>query len=253
MIWRGDGFGTDNGVNADVRQGIKAGVLALSLLSGLLLWWGNEALRALESDAPSQSIGSPSKGRLEHGKRLPTRGTNFTTYSNLGALLGRQAVHGKVRDLVLDVYGVLAKEHPETTYLLGETGWPDGGPFSPHRTHQNGLSVDFMVPLRNAAGEPVVMGCWPWNKFGYGLEYDAEGRRGEERIDFDALGAHLYHLGKRAKKHGLKIEQVILAPNLRDELFASKHGPWIKKHLAFLKRGAWVRHDDHYHVDFALE
>ena len=51
MTWRGGGFGTDNGVNADVRQGIKAGVLALSLLSGLLLWWGNEALRALESDA----------------------------------------------------------------------------------------------------------------------------------------------------------------------------------------------------------
>ena len=233
-------------------QKLKIVALLVSLASGSLLWWGNEVLRALEPDTPSQSVGTASKGRLEHGKRMPTSGANFTTYSKLGALLGRQAVHSSVRDLLLDVYRQLAESSPETTYVLGETGWPDGGSFAPHRTHQNGLSVDFMVPLQDRDGSPVTMACWPWNKFGYGLEYDKRGERGEERIDFDALGEHLYALGKTAKKHGVKIERVILAPDLRDELFASRRGPWRRKHLVFLRRGAWVRHDDHYHVDFVI-
>ena len=77
------------------------------LLSTLVLVWiiihfGNDAFRAFESDIPSRSRGTTGNGSLENGKRLPTSGPNFSSYSRLGALLGRTAVHNKVRDVLVD-------------------------------------------------------------------------------------------------------------------------------------------------------
>ena len=43
----------------------------------------------------------------------------------------------------------LERTQPGVKFVYGETGWPDGGPMPPHRTHRNGMSVDFMVPVRD--------------------------------------------------------------------------------------------------------
>ena len=50
-------------------------------------------------------------------------------------------------------------------------GWPKGGAFWPHRSHENGLSVDVFVPVRDAAGQAREVPTWPWNRFGYGLDF----------------------------------------------------------------------------------
>ena len=84
-------------------------------------------------------------------------------------------------------------------FVYGETGWAGGGRFKPHRTHQNGTSVDFMVPVRNDAGASVPLPRGYGDRYGYDLEFDASG-----------------HL------------------------------------LTFMAAKPWIRHDEHYHVDFAV-
>jgi penicillin-insensitive murein endopeptidase len=213
--------------------------------------WGNEALRSLEGPAASRSTGTPSNGALENGKRLPTAGRNFVTHSRLGALLGRNTVHSSVRDTVLAAYEVLEQRAPRWHFTYGETGWPWGGRFRPHRSHQNGMSVDFMMPLWNArSGAPVRYPASPFNRFGYGLEFDGAGAFDAYRIDFEIVARHLAALDEAARRHGLVITKVILAPEYLPLLWKTDTGKTLQKKLPFMDKPSWVRHDEHYHVDF---
>ena len=214
--------------------------------------WGNSIARAFESTAPSRSVGTPASGRLENGKRLPTTGPNFRAYSRLGALLGRNSVHGTVRTIVLDAYHRLAATDPGVRFVYGETGWPSGGRFRPHRTHRNGLSVDFMVPVRGPGDESQLLPTWPWTRFGYDLEFGQDGRLGELRIDFDAVAAHLAALREAAARHGASIRLVILAPEFESLLKADASRRAQVGGLPFMRGRPWVRHDEHYHVDFSV-
>lgn len=173
------------------RRWWLAGVFLAGLLAILALL-GNDLARAFESRTPSESVGSPGAGRLRHGKRLPTSGTNFRAYSRLGAALGRTAVTDRV---------------------------------------------------------PTA----PWNKFGYGIEFDSTGRWGKLVIDFPAVAAHLEALAQAAPRHRLRIERVILAPELETRLRALPTTPAAVRRLPFLRGPVWVRHDEHYHVDFGQQ
>lgn len=215
------------------------------------LFQGNSLAIALESRTPSRSVGTKARGRLEHGKRLPTGGSNFAAYSMLGASLGRNSVHSTVREIVLDAYGRVENVAPGVTFIYGETGWPSGGRIRPHRTHQNGLSVDFMVPVRDNRGRPARLPSWPWTRFGYGIEFDSTGRAGDLRIDFDAVAAHVSALDRAARRRGTSIELVIFAPELVRVLEADPRRRAMVAKVPFMQGRPWVRHDEHYHVDFA--
>jgi penicillin-insensitive murein DD-endopeptidase len=225
-------------------------LLLLLCLSVLAIEFGNSLFITFESDELSESLGTTARGSLQHGKRLPTAGKNFEAYSRLGALLGRNSVHGTVRTIVLSAYADLARQSPDLRFVYGETSWSRGGPFWPHRTHQNGLSVDFMVPVRGADGHPAVLPTLPWQRFGYDLEFDAHGRCGQLQIDFEALAQHLVALDREAKAHGSGIQLFILAPELQPLLWDTPSGRTIKGAFPVMTRPAWVRHDEHYHVDF---
>jgi len=99
--------------------------------------------------AYAQSIchGTVANGRVENAVALPRQGPNFTAYSSLAASLGRTYVHSEVRDILLEAYRGAAQAMPDRVYVYGETGWENGGRIRPHRTHQNGTSVDFFVPF----------------------------------------------------------------------------------------------------------
>jgi penicillin-insensitive murein endopeptidase len=234
------------------RRWVLGGGAIVLVLLFVSVCFGNTLARRVESDAPSRSHGTPADGRLDNGKRLPDAGPNFVAYSLVGTALGRNAVHGQVRGAVIDAYATLAGSHPELRFVYGETGWPQGGPFPPHRTHQNGLSVDFMVPVRDGAGAVVLLPTGPAVKYGYAHEFDADGRAGELRIDAAAITAHLLALDAAARRHGLRIERVIYEPALQPALFAAPGGPELRKRVPFMAHSAWVRHDEHYHVDFRL-
>jgi penicillin-insensitive murein endopeptidase len=212
---------------------------------------GNEVLRALEDDAPSRSIGTRSDGALVAGRRLPSFGPNFRTYSPLGSTLGRTAVHHRVRDTLLAAWASLAETHPDVTWQYGETGWPGGGPFWPHLTHRHGLSVDHMVPVRRA-GSTGILPCRPYNALCYASHADARGDFGAHQLDFEALAALLAALADHAPRRGLGIDLVIFAPDLQDDLARAPGGAAVVRRLRFSTRAAWVRHDNHVHVDFRV-
>jgi penicillin-insensitive murein endopeptidase len=184
--------------------------------------------------------------------QLPAQGDNFVAYSVLGIELGRTYVHGLVRQAVLDSYANVRKIMSDKVYVYGETGFAHGGPIRPHRTHQAGLSVDFMVPVLDAANRSVPLPSTPLNKFGYGLEFDDQGRIPGFRIDFDAMAEHLHQILIVAHHHGITIERVIFDRHLMERLLSSRHGAELRRSLPFMKERPWIRHDEHYHIDFRI-
>lgn len=131
-------------------------------------------------------------------------------------------------------------------------GHVHGGKFRPHKTHQNGLSVDFMTPVLNDNNESVHLPTNPFNKFGYNIEFDSDGKYDDLRIDYDALAAHIVELHKESIKLGIDLWRVIFDPKLQPNLFKTKHAEYLKNNIQFSKKRSWVRHDEHYHVDFIV-
>jgi len=223
--------------------------IKISVALGLLL---STPVLAKAEDFPSICFGTPAQGRLENGQRLPPFGKNFTSYSWVGWALGRTAVHSRVNEVVVATYRKLGEALPEKTYVFGETGWPQGGLFRPHKTHQNGLSADFMVPVFDSDGKSVPLPTNIFNKWGYGIEFDSNGKYKNLTIDFESLAAHLYYLDQVAKAQGIKMRRVIFDPPLLQRLYSTRYGPYLSKNVSFSKARPWVRHDEHYHVDFDL-
>jgi penicillin-insensitive murein endopeptidase len=212
---------------------------------------GAAALDA-QAAAPSRCFGSVAKGRLEGGVRLALAGPNFSAYSAQAVGAGRTHVHALVARIVVDAYARAQAAMPAAHYVYGESGMAAGGPFAPHKTHQNGLSVDFFVPVRDARGAPATLPASAQNRYGYDIEFDAQGRYRNYRIDFAAYAEHLYQLDAAAHAHGAALALVIVDPRFMPALLASARGPWLRKHIPFMQGRPWVRHDEHVHVDFKL-
>jgi penicillin-insensitive murein endopeptidase len=202
--------------------------------------------------AQSTCFGTVSQGRLENGVALPGSGANFGAYSAAASVLRRTHVHTRVAQIVVAAYAALEKSAPGKVFVYGETGWPSGGRFRPHRTHQNGLSVDFMVPVLDATGRSVPLPGNAMNRYGYDLEFDAGGTLQTLKIDFAALAEHLFQLHVAAQARAAGIALVIFDPRYLDALFATPRGPFLRQHVKFLQGPAWWRHDEHYHVDFSV-
>lgn len=119
----------------------------------------------------STCYGTVAQGLLEQCVQLPSQGANFEAYSSLGVRMGRTFVHAAVSEVVVDAYRALEQSAPGKLFVYGETGLTGGGPMPPHKTHQSGLSVDFMVPVLNAAGASVPLPGTLANKFGDSIEF----------------------------------------------------------------------------------
>ena len=144
----------------------------------------------------------------------------------------------------------MAERLPDVRFVYGETGLAEGGPFKPHKTHQNGLSVDFFVPVQNEKGESVPLSTNLFNKWGYDLEFDQRGRMDDLRIDFEAMAAHIAALLHAAQARGVGIWRVIFDPELQPFLRQTAALAELDGTVRFSTRRSWVRHDEHYHVDF---
>lgn len=203
-----------------------------------------------ETDKASQAIGTPAKGSLKNGKRIQFSGPNFTTYSFFGFLTGRTFVHEKVRKTVLETYQKCETALPNIEFVLMETGHRNGGKFAPHRTHQNGLSVDFMTPLLK--NEKPYNAHHIFTGYGYGYVFDNQGKKEEIRIDYETMAKHLLLLHETAQANGLRIKKVIFDPVLQPYLFKTPSGKKLKGKFYFTRVRVTFRHDDHYHVDFEL-
>jgi penicillin-insensitive murein endopeptidase len=88
------------------------------------------------------------------------------------------------------------------------------------------------------------------DRFGYAIDFDAAGSYEGLRLDFPAIAAHLHFLERRASARGVKIRRVILAPEFERKLLGTPHGEEVRARVPFSRGKPWVRHDEHYHVDF---
>ena len=218
-----------------------AALALLATLAGVPMTFFDVVGRAMEPVC----VGQTSSGSVEGARRLPVRGDNFETYCLPCVLALRTYGHAPAIETTLAAFERLATERPQTRYVYGEIGFPWGGRFRPHRTHRNGLSFDFMVPLV-ATTLPTGIG----NRFGYDGVFDGNGRGTAGLIDFRALAALIRALDHEARTRDGGISLVVLAPDLQDDL--ERADPGITGALRFNRRASWVRHDDHVHIDFAF-
>lgn len=201
---------------------------------------------------PSTCFGTTSNGGLENGVKLPSDGNNFVGYSTIASLAGRTYVHSEVKKIIVAAYQDLETEQPGKVFKYAESGFKEGGEFKPHKTHRNGLSVDFMTPVKNKTGKSVHLPTNLLNKFGYNIEFDENDQFDGMHIDYEALAAHVVALHKQARSHGYDLWRVIFDPNLQPNLYKTKYASYLKENIQFSAKPSWVRHDEHYHVDFDI-
>nr|WP_086940743.1 penicillin-insensitive murein endopeptidase [Thaumasiovibrio occultus] len=230
---------------------MKKWIASLSAVAAVV---GFTSLVFVGTGSATQSVcyGTTSNGYLVDGVKLPVQGENFVSYSFAAIAAGRTFVHSDVRDIMVTAWDALAQSHPDKVYKYAEMGFADGGQFRPHKTHRNGLSIDMMTPMINAEGESVHLPTTPFNKLGYNIELDDQGRYEDLRIDYEALAAHIVELHKAATAQGHDIWRVIFDPELQAPLFETQYGSYLRRHIQFSTRRSWVRHDEHYHIDFAI-
>lgn len=212
---------------------------------------------AKNTDDGSKSIssGTVGNGSLSNGKIMPCSGSNFRYFSSESYLAGRAFVTDKVRDITISAFGKLEKNSPGRMFRIMECSNKEGGKISPHHTHQNGTSIDFMIPLKKDGD--AYYGLDSTGPSHYLLSFDDNGKYSKDEsieIDFEMLAREIIALDDAAKEQGMKIEKVILKKELTDELRATNSGKEITKRNIYITRNLTPLinslHDDHFHVDF---
>lgn len=173
-------------------------------------------LLLFDSTQPSISYGSPGNGSIEHSRRLDYKKHNYITYSFAGFMAGRTYVHENLQKALYDCYKVLEDKFDDRIFVIGETGSRVGGPISFHKEKQNGLQVDFLVPLLEN-GEPYTAQSIS-NYWNYGLEIDENGSLEGLSVDYAAMASHMATLQASCMKHGLTIKRIEMHPSLKKGL-----------------------------------
>ncbi len=209
-----------------------------------------------KANVKSQSVGTVRKGELKNGVRLPYKSGNFSYFSPFSyGVLRRAYVNSKVYRTVIEAYQICEKTCPNQKFRVMECSRKHGGKMKPHRTHQNGTSVDFMTPLKKKDKQFRFydhLGIWH-----YLMAFDKSGRMKGTRkvkIDYETMAKHIIALDDASKKEGLRIKKVIFKIELQAGLFKTKYGKELKRRGIYFVRALPKiidnLHDEHYHVDF---
>jgi penicillin-insensitive murein endopeptidase len=211
-----------------------------------------------QNSGKSKSIGTPGNGSLKNAYQIKFKTNNSKYFSFISFyLIGTGYVNSKLYQTLLDSYKECETTCPGIKFCTMECSLKKGGKTLIHRTHRNGLSVDFMVP-KIKDGKQVVaydrIGLWH-----YLLNFDSSGRLKMNKkvsIDFETMGKHIIALDNAARKNGLSISKVILKIDLKDDFFKTSSGKEIKHRGIYFARNLTKNvdlvHDDHYHVDFKI-
>lgn len=230
---------------------LSATIVVTALIIVVVVRFGNDVLIYFESDSPSKSTGTPAGGSLSNGKRLPSAGANYRTYSYLGSFIGRTCVHEKLRKAIIESYNQIHYINPNLSYVFAEGSWPNGGRLYPHKTHKNGLAVDFLVPVKNKNGDSKPLPTTIFNEYGYGYDFDQNGNSAYFEIDFEALALHLSTLHEACRRNGIYINLVAIAPEYLPMIFNSQAGKQLEGKFPFYRQHLEERHDEHYHIIFS--
>ncbi|NQW41816.1 MAG: penicillin-insensitive murein endopeptidase [Bacteroidetes bacterium] len=209
------------------------------------------------NNLPSKSIGTPGKGQLINGKLIPFKGSNYEYFDVNSYLSGRAFLHQKVKETLLNTYKKLDSIYPQRQFKIMECANKNGGALFPHKTHQNGLSVDFMMPL--------IQENKPYYKLDtigtthYFITLNSKGQYNRDTsiaIDFNLVAKQILILGEKARLKGLKISKVIINTGFKDELFATVFGNQLRLSKIYIVKSldnyTNYFHDDHFHIDFEI-
>lgn len=205
---------------------------------------------------PSKSLGTVSAGKLENAKLIPFEGNNYQYFDTTSYLGGRAFLNDQLKKTILETYQELEKEQSGRKFFTMECSNKNGGKIFPHRTHQNGLSTDFMMPLLKQKKPYYALDTIGASH--YWLDFDDKGNYSNDKsisIDFELVALHILKLNENAMKNGLRISKVIIKIELKDELFAGPYGQRLKNSGIYIVKSLTPLinslHDDHYHIDFA--
>lgn len=210
-----------------------------------------------DNNNPSTSSGTVSGGKLTNGKLFPFQGVNYQYFDTTSYINNRAFLNDKIRTVALASYNQLEKEIPGRKFFIMECSNKNGGKIFPHRTHQNGLSIDFMMPLIKGNNP-----CYELDTIGanhYWLDFDNNGKYSGDKnisIDFDLVARQILSLETHARNNGYKIQKVIIKTEFKNLIFATPHGKKLKESNIYLVNSLTPLinslHDDHFHVDFEI-
>lgn len=104
----------------------------------------------------------------------------------------RASLNGAVKNTLLEAYDSLFRPLPKRFFRIMECSNEEGGELFPHKTYQNGMSVDLMMPL--------VQDNQPYYELDdlgadhYWLSFDDQGRYDNDtsvRFDFNLVALEL--------------------------------------------------------------
>jgi penicillin-insensitive murein endopeptidase len=206
----------------------------------------------------SESIGSVRNGKLRNGWLMPFKGHNFHYFSRFSYyILNNAYVNSSVFTTLMDAYQTCETTCPGKEFVLMECTRKHGGRMLIHWTHQNGTSVDFMVPIKRNDHQPALSDRA--GMFHYLFQFNHEGKfalNPATEIDFETMARHILALDDASRKNGLHIHKILFNTNLHDELFNTPSGKELAQRgirfIPHLSDFINTFHDDHYHVDFDL-
>ncbi len=211
----------------------------------------------IEPKSIAKSVGTVGNGSLQNGKLLPFSGNNFRYFDTLSYVSSRAFVHDYTRNTILQAMKQLETLSPKRTFWIMEASCEKGGKIEPHKTHQNGLSVDFMIPLTKNATHYSNLDSLGGEH--YLLSFDNQGNYSRDslvKVDFEELAKEIYQLHKNAAVNKLRIDKVILKTEWLPLLYATKYGKLLKAEKVYFAQKLTPLinslHDDHFHVDFKL-
>ncbi len=208
-----------------------------------------------DNSSPSQSLGAVSNGELINGKLIPFFGPNYTYFDKDSYLGHRAFTNEMVREIILKTYEQLQIDVPNRHFYLMELSNQHGGKMFPHKTHQNGLSADFMMP--KLKDNKPYYGLDTLGKDHYWLDFNDKGEYTEDpsiTIDFNLIAQHILELNKASNGLGYKIAKVIIKIEYKDDLYDTAFGKELLKHDIYVVKSLSPvinnLHDDHFHIDF---
>lgn len=213
------------------------------------------------NDLPSISHGTVGNGSLENGKLIPWEGIGYRYFDTASYLGGRAFLNDKVLASILDGFKALNGFKPieegekKPLFRVMECSHQKGGKLYPHRTHQNGTSVDLMMPkLKNGQDYNELDDIGSRHYF---LNFSDQGILDSDtsvQINFEKVASMIMCMNKGAQLYGYKVSKVIIKIEYKDALFAGPVGQKLKSSGIYIVKslGPQVNafHDEHIHLDF---
>ena len=200
----------------------------LALAPLLDLRGGGEATGAAQGTGPTQ-------GGLLNGTLIPSVGNGFKSVSGESS---RWAA-GIMSSLLINSGPVLANQYPGLTLMIGGIAQQNGGPYGPHKSHQNGLDADVLfVGAKN-----------------YDSVLDKDGHV-TDRFDYEKNWFYWRLITsqqiRNGKKQGSAVSMILVDPRLKTAICA-----WAKARESTLDSLDYEvlktlrpteGHDDHFHI-----